>query len=102
MVRLETCSVDHISQDETDDVGIDGVYKAGFAASQSAYEAAVVPLFDSLDRLEKMLVGKDHLIGDRLTESDVRLFVTIVSLPLSLPALAKSQYKLTRPHLLAC
>ncbi|PSR79876.1 hypothetical protein PHLCEN_2v6864 [Hermanssonia centrifuga] len=55
----------------------DGVYKAGFAASQSAYEAAVVPLFDSLDRLEKILAGKDYLIGDRLTEADVRLFVTI-------------------------
>lgn len=57
---------------------LDGVYKAGFSTSQQAYEAAVYPLFDSLDRLEKLLESKDYLIGDRLTEADVRLFVTIV------------------------
>ncbi|KAI6168366.1 glutathione S-transferase [Pisolithus thermaeus] len=55
-----------------------GVYRAGFAGSQEAYEAAVYPLFESLDRLEKMLTGKDYLIGDRLTEADIRLFVTVV------------------------
>ncbi|KAI0090352.1 glutathione S-transferase [Irpex rosettiformis] len=55
-----------------------GVYKSGFATSQSAYEAAVIPLFKSLDRLENMLEGKEYLIGNRLTEADVRLFVTIV------------------------
>ena len=54
------------------------MYKSGFATSQGAYEAAVVPLFASLDRLEKMLTGKDFLVGGRLTEADVRLFVTIV------------------------
>jgi glutathionyl-hydroquinone reductase len=54
------------------------VYKTGVAQSQSAHEAAVVPLFDSLDRLEKMLTGKEFLIGDRLTEADIRLYVTIV------------------------
>ena len=56
----------------------DGVYKAGFAASQSAYEKAVYPLFESLDRLERLLDGKNYLIGDQLTEADIRLFVTIV------------------------
>jgi hypothetical protein len=56
------------------------VYKSGFAVKQQAYEAAVVPLFNSLDRLEKMLIGKDYLVGDILTEADIRLFVTIVSL----------------------
>ncbi|KAL4079572.1 glutathione S-transferase [Scleroderma citrinum] len=55
-----------------------GVYKAGFAVSQEAYEKAVYPVFESLDRLEEMLKGKDYLIGDRLTEADIRLFVTIV------------------------
>ena len=54
------------------------MYKSGFATSQQAYEAAVVPLFASLDRLEQMLAGKDYLVGGRLTEADVRLFVTIV------------------------
>ena len=63
------------------------MYKAGFAKSQSAYETAVVPLFESLDRLEKILEGKDYLVGDQLTEADLRLFVTIVRLSLlsSLP-----------------
>lgn len=56
----------------------DGVYKAGFSRSQQAYEAAVIPLFESLDRLEKILTGKDYLVGDRLTEADIRLFVTTV------------------------
>ncbi len=59
------------------------MYKAGFATTQSAYEAAVIPLFDSLDRLEKILEGKDYLVGGRLTEADLRLFVTIVR---SIPA----------------
>jgi len=55
-----------------------GVYKSGFATSQKAYEAAVKPLFESLDRLEKILEGKTYLFGDRLTEADVRLYTTIV------------------------
>ncbi|KAI1794303.1 glutathione S-transferase [Ganoderma leucocontextum] len=55
-----------------------GVYKAGFATTQKAYEDAVLPLFDSLDRLEKVLSGKDYLIGNQLTEADVRLFVTVI------------------------
>ncbi|PCH35107.1 glutathione S-transferase [Wolfiporia cocos MD-104 SS10] len=55
-----------------------GVYKSGFARTQSAYEAAVRPLFVSLDRLEKMLEGNEYLIGGQLTEADIRLFVTIV------------------------
>lgn len=56
-----------------------GVYKSGFATKQDAYESNVVPLFQSLDRLEKMLDGgKKFIAGDQLTEADVRLFTTIV------------------------
>ncbi|KAI5476729.1 Glutathione S-transferase [Pseudohyphozyma bogoriensis] len=56
-----------------------GVYKSGFATSQKAYEANVVPLFDSLERVEKILDGgKTFLVGDQLTEADIRLYVTIV------------------------
>jgi len=55
-----------------------GVYKSGFATTQEAYEAAVQPLFKSLDRLEKILEGSDYLIGGKLTEADVRLFTTII------------------------
>ena len=57
---------------------IDGVYRSGFATSQAAYEKAVVEVFDALDKVEKILTGKDYLVGDKLTEADVRLWVTIV------------------------
>lgn len=56
----------------------DGVYKSGFAQSQSAYENAVYALFKSLDRIEEILKGKDYLVGNTLTEADIRLFVTTV------------------------
>jgi len=55
-----------------------GVYKCGFATSQEAYESNITPLFKSLDRLEKILEGKDYLVGNTLTEADVRLYTTIV------------------------
>ncbi|KAK7428398.1 hypothetical protein QQZ08_005017 [Neonectria magnoliae] len=55
-----------------------GVYKAGFAKSQEAYDAAIGPLFESLDRVEDLLShGKPYLLGDRITEVDVRLYTTI-------------------------
>jgi len=55
-----------------------GVYKAGFATTQYAYEEAVVPLFETLDWLEERLSGPGFLVGDRLTEADIRLFTTLV------------------------
>ena len=55
-----------------------GVYKAGFARSQEAYEEAVVPLFETMDWLEARLSGQRYLVGGRLTEADVRLFTTLV------------------------
>ena len=55
-----------------------GVYKAGFATSQAAYEAAVHPLFQLLDELEQRLENTDWLVGDQLTETDIRLFVTLI------------------------
>ena len=55
-----------------------GVYKAGFAQSQAAYEEAVFPLFESLDRLEERLAGRRYLFGDRQTLADWRLFTTLV------------------------
>ena len=55
-----------------------GVYKSGFATSQEAYEAAVHPLFDTLDWLEERLAENRYLMGDRVTEADWRLFPTLV------------------------
>ena len=55
-----------------------GVYKAGFATAQEAYEEAVRPLFDTLDWLDEHLSRGRYLCGDRLTEADWRLFTTLV------------------------
>lgn len=55
-----------------------GVYQAGFAMTQAAYEEAVVPLFDTLDWLEAQLAHSRFLLGDHLTEADIRLFTTLV------------------------
>jgi putative glutathione S-transferase len=60
---------------------IDGVYRAGFATTQEAYESAVKDVFNALDKVEKLLEGKDYLVGDKLTEADIRLWVTIVRTP---------------------
>ncbi|MBW4709260.1 glutathione S-transferase family protein [Roseobacter sp. YSTF-M11] len=55
-----------------------GVYKSGFATTQAAYDAAVVPLFDTLEWLEERLESNRYLMGDTLTEADWRLFTTLV------------------------
>ncbi|WP_299849040.1 glutathione S-transferase family protein [uncultured Roseovarius sp.] len=55
-----------------------GVYKAGFATSQEAYDAAIAPLFGSLDWLESRLGQNRYLMGDRVTEADWRLFTTLI------------------------
>jgi len=55
-----------------------GVYRAGFASTQAAYEAAYDRLFDTLDSLEARLSGQRYLVGDSLTEADWRLFTTLV------------------------
>ena len=55
-----------------------GVYKCGFATTQEAYEEAYDALFARLDALEERLSTRRFLLGDRLTEADVRLFTTLV------------------------
>ncbi|GLK64337.1 glutathione S-transferase family protein [Paracoccus kondratievae] len=55
-----------------------GVYKAGFATSQTAYDEAVVPLFQMLDWLEEHLSAHRYLCGGRITEADWRLFTTML------------------------
>ncbi len=55
-----------------------GVYKAGFATTQGAYEEAVQPLFETLDWLEERLETRRFLTGDAITEADWRLFTTLI------------------------
>ncbi len=64
--------------DEIYDSVNNGVYKAGFAKTQANYKEAVEELFRVLDKLDAHLEGKDYLVGDRLTEADIRLFVTLI------------------------
>lgn len=55
-----------------------GVYRCGFAGSQEAYNAAYERLFTALDWLEERLAGQRYLMGDSITEADIRLFTTLV------------------------
>ena len=54
-----------------------GVYRAGFASSQAAYDEALTDVFEMLDELEARLTG-DYLFGDAITETDIRAFVTLI------------------------
>ncbi len=69
--------IDAINAEVYDRVN-NGVYKAGFATSQAAYEEAFHTLFACLDGLEARLGRNRYLVGDRLTEADWRLFTTLV------------------------
>lgn len=55
-----------------------GVYRAGFATTQAAYEEAVAPLFETLDLLDRRLADRRFLLGERQTLVDWRLFTTLV------------------------
>jgi len=55
-----------------------GVYRAGFATTQAAYEEAFGELFAALDTLEQRLSRQRYLVGDHITEADWRLFTTLV------------------------
>jgi len=55
-----------------------GVYKSGFATTQQSYERNCKALFESLDRIERILSDNEYLVGSRFTEADIRLFTTIV------------------------
>ncbi len=55
-----------------------GVYRCGFAGRQESYDRAYDRLFAALDRLEERLTDRRYLVGDRITEADVRLFTTLV------------------------
>jgi len=54
-----------------------GVYRCGFAGTQQAYDKAYARLFERLDRLSERLASRRYLVGDTITEADVRLFTTL-------------------------
>jgi glutathionyl-hydroquinone reductase len=73
-LRVEIAAVNERVYDTVNN----GVYLAGFARSQRAYERAFAELFDSFDWLEGLLGERRYLLGERLTEADWRLFPTLV------------------------
>ena len=73
-----TCSRDRRAQRAHLSTVNNGVYRAGFATTQEAYEEAFRALFETLDWLEARLAGQRFLIGERLTEADWRLFTTLI------------------------
>jgi putative glutathione S-transferase len=96
IIRILNSSFDHLSESDIDlyplnlrekidaindkvysDIN-NGVYKAGFAGSQKAYEVAFDQLFHTLDALELLLEVEPFLTGDYFTEADIRLFTTLI------------------------
>lgn len=68
--------IDSVSELVFRDVN-NGVYRAGFAGSQEAYEKAYDQLFARIDWLQERLAGQRYLVGDTITEADIRLFTTL-------------------------
>jgi glutathionyl-hydroquinone reductase len=69
--------MDTLMRDVYTDVN-NGVYRCGFATSQGAYDEAFARLFARLDDLSERLASRRYLMGDAITEADVRLFTTLV------------------------
>ncbi len=69
--------IDRVNEDVYHHIN-NGVYQCGFARSQEAYDKAVYPLFESLDRMESRLKDHKYLVGESLTEADIRFYTTLV------------------------
>ncbi len=96
IIRMFNSAFDHLGarpldlypvtlRDEIDEINArvyatlnNGVYRAGFATTQQAYEEALTPLFETLDWLETRLETRRFLTGATLTEADIRLFTTLI------------------------
>lgn len=74
-----------------------GVYKAGFASTQQAYDEALAMVFDTLDKLEDRLTGP-YLFGDRFTEADIRVFVTLIRFDAAYYGLFKTNHRQVRDY----
>jgi putative glutathione S-transferase len=75
--RQHRTEIDEVSEQVFADVN-NGVYRAGFASSQAAYDDAYQRLFARLDALSRRLEKQRYLVGDTITEADIRLFTTLV------------------------
>ena len=75
-----------------------GVYKAGFATNQFAYDEAVTNVFDSLNFLEQRLVNRNFLIGKQITEADIRAFVTLIRFDIAYYGLFKTNLAHTHDY----
>ncbi|QQM39188.1 glutathione S-transferase family protein [Streptomyces liliifuscus] len=69
--------IDEVMAEVYEDVN-NGVYRAGFATGQKEYEAACEGVFRRLELLSERLAGRRYLVGDTITEADIRLFTTLV------------------------
>ena len=69
--------IDALNDEIYDNIN-NGVYKAGFATTQQAYEEGVFPLFKALDKVEERLSNNRYLAGNEITEADWRLFTTLI------------------------
>ncbi len=69
--------IDEINELVYDNIN-NGVYRAGFATKQAPYERAVTKLFKALDFCEERLANQRYLVGNQLTEADIRLFTTLI------------------------
>ena len=69
--------IDHINKIIYENIN-NGVYKSGFSKTQASYEDAVKKLFSSLDMIEKKLHNRKYLVGNILTEADIRLVTTLI------------------------
>ncbi|MCF1591982.1 glutathione S-transferase family protein [Streptomyces muensis] len=69
--------IDAVMAEVYEDVN-NGVYRAGFATGQQEYEEACARLFERLELLGERLAGQRYLVGDTITEADIRLFTTLV------------------------
>lgn len=75
-----------------------GVYKAGFARTQSAYDEAVVSVFDALDTIEARLSSQKYLLGNQITEADWRLLPTLVRFDVGYYSAFKCNLKAIRDY----
>ena len=89
--------IDDINQRLYDNFN-NGVYQAGFAQTQQAYDEAVSHIFTSLDFLEQRLDDRQYLVGEQLTEADIRAFVTLIRFDVAYYGLFKTNLRQIRDY----